>query len=258
MSFTADWLALRADADRMARDAGLVGELAALLDESESVRVLDLGAGTGASLAAISPVLPAYQTWVLADHDAGLLSRVEAPDGIVLDKRTTDLSGALTSLFDPAPDLVTASAFFDLCGAEVADRLAALTAKSGAAFYTALSYDGRQTWLPSHPDDDAVLAAFNADQRRDKGLGPGLGHDATDHLAAAFRRHGYTVETARSDWQLSPADDAALIAELARGTAEALAPVIGRETADEWHRARACAEAVTIGHLDILAIPSSA
>ncbi len=258
MSFTADWLALRADADRLARDAGLVGELAALLDENESVRVLDLGAGTGASLTTLSPVLPAYQTWVLADHDAGLLSRVEAPDGIVLEKRTTDLSGELASLFDPLPDLVTASAFFDLCGAEVADRLAALTAEAGAVFYTALSYDGRQTWLPPHPDDDAVLAAFNADQRRDKGLGPGLGPDATDHLAAAFRRHGYTVETAQSDWQLSPPDDAALIAELARGTAEALAPALGRGTADAWHGARACAETVTIGHQDVLAVPPDA
>lgn len=255
MSFTADWLALRAGADQTARDDEMVAELAAIFKKRDSIRVLDLGAGTGASLAALSGVLPDQQTWVLADNDGALLDQITAPGGVTLDKQVMDLSGSLAQLFDPAPDLVTASAFFDLCGSEVADRLVARVAEAGAVFYTALTYDGWQEWQPPHPLDESVIAGFNADQRRDKGLGPAMGLEATEHLAAAFRKRRYTVTTAASDWELEPPDHAALIAELARGTADVMAPVLGTEQAAEWHRMQAKAEEVTIGHQDLLAIP---
>jgi len=257
MTFTADWLALRADADRRARHAGLAGALAAAMDGREEIRSLDLGAGTGAGLRAISPLLPARQRWVLADADAALLARIETPPGISVEPRVADLAVSPETLFDPAPDLVTTSAFLDLCGAAAADRIVALTVSAGAAFHAALSYDGRQDWRPIHPLDEAVIAAFNADQRRNKGLGPALGPDAAAHVAAAFRRRGYAVRTAPSDWNLTAAHDAALIDALAQGTAEAIAPVLGRRRATEWQTARADAEAVMIGHVDVLALPAA-
>lgn len=255
MSFSADWLALRAEADRQARNADLAAELAAALEEVDPIRVLDLGAGTGANMAALSPILGRAQHWVLADHDATLLAEVTAPPGISMTPVVADLATGLAELFSPAPDLVTASAFFDLCGADLADAVVAETVRAGAAFYTVLSYDGRESWAPEHPLDDAVRAAFHADQRRDKGLGPALGPDATGHLAAAFRQAGYEVMTGASDWALTAEEDAPLIAALARGSADAVAPVLGTEAATEWHAARAAASTVTIGHEDILALP---
>lgn len=255
MSFSADWLALRADADRRARNPDLAAELAEWMYDIEPARILDLGAGTGASLHALSPLLGASQTWVLADNDKGLLDAVVAPGGVALERRVIDLGGELSALFEPAPDMVTASAFFDLCGRQIADRIVAATVAAGAAFYTALSYDGREDWRPDHPLDAAVLAAFCHDQRRDKGLGPALGPDATDHLRSAFEAEGYGVMTGPSDWVLSQAEDADLIAALARGSADAVAPALGRETAAEWHARRAQATHVTIGHQDLLAVP---
>ncbi|MEM1300460.1 MAG: class I SAM-dependent methyltransferase [Pseudomonadota bacterium] len=254
MSFSADWLSLRSDADRAARDADLAADLAELVDGRESLRVLDLGSGTGANLAATSPFLTSEQTWVLVDADTALLDKVTTEEGVTVERKVFDLSGNLGALFDPAPELVTASAFFDLCGAAWIDRLCDLCAEAGALVYAVLSYDGREDWSQPDPSDANVLAAFHKDQKRDKGLGVSLGPDAAAHLADALRQRGYDIRTARSDWELTSADDAELIGALAEGSAAATRPALG-DVADAWLAARRQAEAVMIGHLDVLAIP---
>lgn len=257
MSFSADWLALRGDADRRARNPELAASLAESLFDRPSLRVLDLGSGTGANLAALAPLLGAHQAWRLTDNDPALLDKVDPIEGITVERTVVDLAGDLEALFDPLPDLVTASAFFDLCGAGFTNRIVEATVSAKAAFYTVLTYDGRQDWAPANPLDQAMLAAFNAHQRRDKGLGPALGPDATQHLAEAFKMAGYDVLTGPSDWTLEPGEDAALIAELARGTADALGPALGGDSATAWHAARACADHAMIGHQDLLALPPS-
>ena len=250
MSFSADWLALRADADARARDAGLVAALARRFGAAAPC-VLDLGTGTGATVAALAGALPAAR-WRLVDADPALLAAARtraAALGAQAETLRLDLSGDLAAAFDPAPALVTASAFFDLAGDAAIQRIADAAAAAGAAVYAALTYDGREDWAPPHPADAATHAAFLADMRRDKGLGPALGAEAADALATALRARGYRVATARSDWRLAAPRDAALIAALAQGKAEATgAP-------EDWRAARAAAQAVTVGHVDLLATP---
>jgi hypothetical protein len=254
MTFSADWLALRARADKRARDSGLAARLSTHFAGRKGVRVLDLGAGTGAMLAATAPLLGPGQRWGLVDSDASLLARIAPPAGVAVEPVVADLAGDMGALFGPQPDLIACSAFLDLCGAAWLDRLAALAADATAAVYAVLSYDGREAWSPPHPLDGRVLAAFHADQRRDKGLGPALGPDAAAHLARALAAAGYEVVMAPSDWRLAPPADMALIAALAAGTAAAVAPALGPEAA-AWGESRATASAVTIGHVDLLALP---
>ena len=252
--FSADWLELRAGADARARDPGLVARLAEHL-QCGPVRILDLGAGTGASLRALAPAIAAPQHWVLADGDARLLARAAPVAGARLERRVVDLAAGLEGLFDPAPDLVTASAFLDLCGAAWLDRLAECVAASGAALYTALSYDGRESWEPTHALDGEALAAFHADQRRDKGLGAALGPGAHAHLRGRLESLGQRVEEAPSDWRLAQPEDAALIRALAEGTAATVSGSIGERKAAAWGSSRAAAARVTIGHRDLLSLP---
>ncbi|HET7409322.1 MAG TPA: class I SAM-dependent methyltransferase [Paracoccaceae bacterium] len=254
MSFSADWLALRAEADRRARNPGLAERLSAHFAGREGLCVLDLGAGTGAMPAATAPLLGPGQNWRLIDSDATLLARVELPDGIPVERTVADLAVDMAPLFRPAPDLITCSAFLDLCGAGWLDRLVTHAAAAGAAVYAVLGYDGREDWSPPHPLDADVLAAFHADQHRDKGLGPALGPEAAIYLATALRAGGFEVLTAQSDWHLATPTDAALIAGLARGNAEAVTPALGPRAA-EWGESRAAATAVRIGHVDLLALP---
>ena len=254
MSFSPHWLALRRTADDRARSTDLTAELTKVLAGRREVRILDLGCGTGANMVALAPHIPAVQTWVLADNDPELLTRIRPPTGVSVQPHCVDLAADLARLFDPTPDLVTASAFFDLCGADLADRIVRQTIAAGAVFHTALSYDGREIWEPADPLDASVLDAFLRDQRRDKGLGPALGPEATAYLAQAFGAAGYAVSLGDSDWDLRPPEDQAMIAALANGHADTVRHDLGA-LAGDWLAARSGTTRVVIGHQDLLAVP---
>jgi hypothetical protein len=245
MSFTADWLSLRAPADSAARDPALLTAAADWANSRPAPRILDLGSGTGATRRAFGDRVPGAR-WFLADSDPALLAAIDAPDAVPL---LLDLATEIPRALDVRPDLVTASAFFDLAGAAWIDRFVADLRDSNAALYAALTYDGAETWRPPHPEDATVHAAFRRDMQRDKGLGPALGGGSAAHLASALTEAGYPVRTAPSPWRLAPPRDAALIAALAEGTAGATG------ASADWLAARQAATDVTIGHLDIWATP---
>ncbi len=254
--FSTDWLALRAEADRRARNPQVGAAMAAALASlPRPVRVLDLGAGSGNNLRATSPLLPLPQHWTLVDADAALLDAATAPEGVTLSRRIADLAPNAGPLLEPAPDLVTASALLDLAGADWLGALVEALAAARLPVYTVLSYTGREAWDPAMAEDAAVLAAFHADQRRDKGLGPALGPGAHGAFADLLRAQGYRVVEGPSDWVLKAPRDAALIAALAEGTARAVAPALGR-AAEAWGEARRGAARVTVSHADLFAAPA--
>lgn len=278
--FSADWLALREPADRRARSASLDLQVTTALGGLATPRIVDLGAGTGASLRALAPRLGPRQHWILLDNDPGLAeaartaltayadaARREGED-LVLDlagKAVRVSFAAVDLATDPAaplafdPDLVTASAFFDLVSADWLGRFAAAMAQGRVRIHAALTCDGVDEWLPPHPADRAIHAAFQRHQGRDKGFGPAAGPDAGVLLAAALEDHGYEVTRAESPWLLGP-DDEALMAALAEGTAAAAretGAVFAEEAAD-WEAARRRASSCRIGHVDLFARPKPA
>lgn len=260
MSFSSDWLRLRAPADDRARDPALRAAAAAAVRDRDRDRdaplIVDLGAGSGASFRALSPHLPAGARWRLIDNDARLLAEAKARAGpAAVETRAADLAdpNALAAALEGA-DLVTASAFFDLVSAAwVATLLDALPAS--AALYAALTYDGREDWRPAATEDASALALFHADMRRDKGFGPALGPDASEALTAALSARGRPVAVADSAWRLEAPRDAALIDALAGSTADALTGAIARGAgaaapidATLWRRRPR--STVLIGHCD--------
>ena len=274
--FSPDWLALREPADHAARDAGLVAALARALPEP--MRAVDLGCGTGSNLRALAPHLGSRQDWLLVDHDPALLSAAaerlsawaeraeESGDGLILHRggqriavrfRALDLAADPAAALAEGPDLVTAAALFDLASEAWMAEVARAVARAGATFYTALTYDGQESWTPPHPADAAIHAAFLAHQAGDKGFGPAAGPGATGVLAAAFRSHAYAVETAASPWHLGP-EAGALLHPLAEGTARAAQETgrVGALEAAAWLAARHTpGTAAVIGHRDLLAVP---
>ena len=244
MSFDAGWLALREPADAAARDPGLLAAARAALGGG---RALDLGCGTGATPRAFAGA----GRWRLLDRDPGLLAIAAArcPGAELVAADLAALDGL--PLADVA--MVTASALLDLVSQDWVDGFTARAASAGVAVYAALSYDGSLAWDPPLPGDAVVAAAFNADQRRDKGLGPALGPAGGTALAAALAARGYRVATAPSPWRLGPGE-AALQAALVEGIAAAAA------APDGWRQARLAASAtsrLTVGHVDVLALPSA-
>lgn len=278
MSFSPSWLALREPADHRARDEKLAGRLADFLAAKEKPLIVDLGCGAGSNLRALAPRLGAQQDWVLVDYDPALLDAARERlaawadeartdgDAVILHRdgktirvrfRQADLSGGLDAVLQPAPDCVTAAALFDLCSVDFITKAAHQIAHSGAAFLTVLTYDGQEEWLPPHEADHAVLSAFIAHQKTDKGFGVSAGPDAPGALRHAFAQAGYDVHEASTPWQLEAPRDSALMADLARGIAQAAIETgrVPSDAAKEWLSARAAATHALIGHRDCLALP---
>jgi SAM-dependent methyltransferase len=247
VSFTAEWLELRAPADAAARDAGLAAVAAGFLGGGLA---LDLGCGTGAACAAFPGA-----RWRLVDSDPELL-RVAATrcGGEAVEADLGDLAG----LPFEGVRLVTAFALLDLAGRAWIEALAERVAAAGAGLYAPLCYDGALAWEPALPGDAAVGAAFNAHQGRDKGLGEALGPGAAAAMAGAMRARGYWVRLAPSPWRLG-AGEATLHAALVEGVAAAAAEM-GVAEAGAWGQARLAASGwgCTVGHLDVLALPAGA
>ncbi len=258
VSFDPAWLDLREPADAAARDPGLLAAAAAYLGGVAEPLALDLGCGTGATCRAFAGRAPAGLRWRLLDRDPALLRVAAARCGERVETVAADLA-ELGRLPLDGVRLVTASALLDLASAGWIEALADGLAARGVGIYAALSYDGRLAWEPALPQDAAVRQAFNAHQRRDKGLGPALGPDAAAALARALERPAYEVRTASSPWRLGPAEaplQRALVAGIAAAAAET-----GLAAASAWGQARRAASAsagCSVGHVDLLALPAGA
>lgn len=282
MSFSPVWLALREPVDHRARNRDIARQVAARFAGAGSVRVVDLGCGTGSNLRATAGLLPARQEWMLVDYDPVLLSEArkaltlwagaarEEGETLVLAKagrtirvifRWADLNADLDAILETAPDLVTASALFDLVSDDYIATFARKVAARRAAFYTVLTYDGQDAFQPPHPQDAAVIAAFGAHQGGDKGFGPAAGPRAADALGRAFSAAGHDVSEGDSPWRIGP-DDAALATPLLDGIAAAVRET-GRlpETAiSDWlafrqRKALRPDGLIVTGHRDTFAVP---
>lgn len=278
--FSPSWLALREGADHRSRNADLARRVSGHFSESPSVRVVDLGAGTGSNLRASAPLLGGNQEWTLVDHDPALLDAASRAlsewadeakaigDDLVLIKdgknigvsfRIADLNRDLDAVLEKKPDLVTASALFDLISESWMQNFARVVAASGASFYTVLTYDGQDLFNPIHPFDHSVMTAFGMHQKRNKGFGPAAGPRAASALAKAFRDVGYSVETGESPWILKPSDNE-LVQELLKGISDAVRETgfIAERGLNDWQFYRQAiadqkGSRLITGHTDILA-----
>jgi SAM-dependent methyltransferase len=264
--FSADWLTLREPYDLRARNLTVLDAVTAFLKSRSSVQVVDLACGTGSTLRALSPRLPARQNWKLIDNDLDLLARataMPAASDIVVTAIPLDLSRDLDAALEGTFDLVAISALLDLVSDTWLDRLAGAVAARSIPFYAALSYDGRIGFTPPDPFDPAVTAAVNAHQRTNKGFGPALGPAAAAFAIARFEALGYSVVHGVSDWVMG-ADDRDMQTEILAGWASAAHDVGAMSRADTtaWlsHRRAAVAagrSSLFVGHVDFFATPST-
>jgi hypothetical protein len=255
--FSAEWLARREPADIRARSRALVTRIASTWAPHQTIRALDLGAGTGSNVRFLRAHLDHPCEWVLADHDAGLLAHAQRLLGAGVMTRAFELTN-LDALGQAIADrtFVTASALLDLVSEAWLLALVDRCAASRAAVLFALSYDGRMTCEPHEPGDDLVRDLVNAHQQTDKGFGPALGPAASDVVEAALKAKGYQVWREPSDWLLT--QESELQAELIGGWASAAVEVApDREPAlIDWRQRRLAHVAagrsrLTVGHADI-------
>ncbi|MGB8401095.1 SAM-dependent methyltransferase [Bradyrhizobium sp.] len=264
--FSADWLTLREPYDLRARNPTVLDAVAAALKPRSSIRVVDLASGTGSTLRALNPHLPARQNWTLIDNDLDLLTRATATPlakDVSVIAVPLDLNSELEAALDRAVDLVTISALLDLVSDTWLERLAGAVAARSIPLYAALSYDGRAGLTPSDPFDSAIFAEVNAHQLTDKGFGPALGPAAAAFAIARLEALGYSVVQGTSDWVMRP-DDRDMQTEILAGWASAALDMGGLPFTDvtAWLKRRRDAAATErsslhVGHVDFFATPSA-
>lgn len=263
--FSADWLAQREPYDARARNPAVLDAVIASLERYPSIRIVDLACGTGSTLRALAPRLPAQQNWRLADNDLSLLARASAmarPLGVTLTTVPLDLNRDLEAALDGPIDLVTTSALLDLVSEAWLDRLAVETLARSIPIYAALSYDGRIEISPSNTFDAAIVAAVNAHQRGDKGFGSALGPTAASCAIARFESLGCSVIHGTADWVIEP-HDREFQMEVFAGWASAAREIGDIPLADtvQWLTFRrdaiaAGCSSIRVGHVDIFARPT--
>lgn len=264
--FSADWLTLRERYDVRARNRTVLDAVAASFKSRPSARIVDLACGTGSTLRALGPHLPAPQHWRLIDNDPDLLARATATplaDDTAVSAIPLDLNRDLEAALNQSVDLVATSALLDLVSDTWLDRLAtAITARS-IPFYAALSYNGRTVFTPPDPFDASITAAVNAHQLTDKGFGPALGPAAAAFAIARFKALGYSVVLGLSDWSMGP-DDRDMQNEILAGWADAALEIGALSLTDTtaWLARRRDIVAgerssLLVGHIDFFATPSA-
>ncbi len=261
--FSADWLSLREPIDQRSRNPDILAAIERYFSTRESVTAIDLASGRGSIVRALSPRLPALQDWHLIDDEPALLrdATCAGTGTIHTQSRLANLAEAIEDVLAIDADLVVSSAFIDLVSDAWLDRLVRSAAARRLPVYLAMSYDGEVACDPRHPLDDAVSAAFDRHQQRDKGFGPALGPLAGAAAARKLAAAGYEVTRGRADWRLASTE-----CDVQRMMVEGwFAAVSELEMLDlpaltRWRDQRLAWVAegrvtMTVGHLDIWAVP---
>ncbi len=264
-SFSADWLTMREPYDVRARNPVVLNAVVGSLNGASSKRIVDLASGTGSTLRALAPRLPAHQIWQLVDNDVGLLARASASvqaAGVTGAASALDLNRDLEAVLDRPVDLITTSALLDLVSEAWLERLARRLAARSIPVYAALSYDGRIVLDPVDDLDDAVISAVNTHQRTDKGFGPALGPLAAVSAIRQFEALDYSAVQGTSDWLIGPADREIQIEMLAIW-ARAVLDINALSLADTvaWLTRRRNAvtagqSSIRVGHTDFFVAPA--
>jgi hypothetical protein len=284
--FSADWLALREPLDAKSRADSLGSILLKLLASAaprkQSLEIIDLGAGTGANVRYLAPLLGGSQHWLLVERDPLLLAAlrgrmqawaqsrgwhiIESGDHCAIHGSPFECSvrsvaldlAQLDQLLLTKDTLVSASALLDLVSERWLRDLAERTARAGATVWFALSYDGRLECRPAEPEDADIRELFNAHQLTDKGFGPALGPRAAAMAEQVFAAHGYRIWCAPSDWRIGP-DQAALQRAVLQGWCDAACEMAAARAvalrswlARRLRHVQAGRSELLIGHTDML------
>ena len=205
---------LKETVDRRAKNSDVSDALSGWFEGRASLDVLDLHAGTGATVRALAPILAQDQAWTLYARDAAeeALARDHltrwAPaarpteDGLFIERQGLKISvrfkhhdvvAAGGALAEPPPSLVVIDEDLMRYPAAVIRKLVAILADRRSVMHARLVYDGRLKLQPHHAADGAFTAALHRQLMRDTGHGEAMGPQAANELSEQLRLSEYSV-----------------------------------------------------------------
>ncbi len=201
------YLTAKRSVDERARNEQVREQLLAELPAA--ARVVEWGPGVGLSV----PTLAAWTSLgtyhgveadpTLAAFARSLVPRLFARSGADAPDTTFTVGDALTAETEPC-DLLYAQSFFDLVPVESALDAVEKRVTSGGLAYAPLTFDGKTTFLPRHPDDETVLGAFHDTIDATDGQS----RAATTLLERLGGRDATVLAVGSSDWVVRPREGA--------------------------------------------------
>jgi hypothetical protein len=218
---------LKETVDRRAKNSDVSDALSGWFEGRASLDVLDLHAGTGATVRALAPILAQDQAWTLYARDAveEALARDHltrwAPaartteDGLLIERqglkialrfKQHDVAAAGGTLAEPPPSLVVIDEDLMRYPAAVIRKLVAILADRRSVMHARLVYDGRLKLQPHHAADGAFTGALHRQLMRDTGHGEAMGPQAANELSEQLRLSEYSVIEGASHLHLRAAE----------------------------------------------------
>ena len=216
------WLAARAAADTSARAATLGSLLPELISyltgtgRDGVLKIIDLGAGTGANQRWLAPRLPFPQRWIHLDHDPVISRSLPLPDHTMIIDAGVETLGRLLASRSTDQHLVTCSALLDVLTMDQLDAVCRAVIDNQVPTLLSLTVTGTLNLTPVDPHDQLLQDAFNDHQ--------GAPAEWSTCRHAGRRRvvrgriHGPHPETS---WQLTASSDAAFVDQLLQERLEA-------------------------------------
>ena len=192
--------------------------------DKTSLKIVDLGAGTGANCIYFAERLTTSQKWILIEQDSKLCreahqristhfqqngwscveddARVFARKGgrqvhvEIINQSFFDLESIITP---QKVDLVMAAAVFDLLQEEEFRQLANAIFNCAPALFTTMNYTTMK-FIPEAENDDYYIRLYEAHMQRNGGMGA----DCTQQMHDVFLEMDLQIELGKSQWQLVP------------------------------------------------------
>jgi len=269
-----DWLRLREPLDAASHQAPLIAGFVARLPQRP--RLVEFGAGIGASFRLLAPAIGRAQAWTLVERDEAALGEAFEHIALWAEARGCTVTwpgrallvhtgsgawrveGRVDAPLDPTAALRGARADAVICSVAGWNAPGAWFAQLADAVRIPVLLlmvpDGRQTWMPAHGADAAIRTGLR--RMRDAG-----GASDLAGILRPFRARGFALRVAPADWRLRRTPPL-LATALAHATtlAAGVALPSQRTRIAEWQEARLDQArrgrlAIRIGHRDILALP---
>lgn len=224
-----EWLVLRYPLDVAARSQVLEAEALVRLPLTRELRILDLGAGTGANLVYYAPRLISGALWWLVDRDTVLL-RALPPfrERVGADSRNSscheihvlpgDFLDPNHPVYEMTFDLVLANAVVDLLSREQLDHLLELFERSWQRspplLLFTINLDLGLAFSPEPPGSFHWCRLYEQHMERVQPFGRALGAHAATHMEAVLRARGYDLYDKPSPWCITEDNHHALGAML--------------------------------------------
>ena len=266
MGVEASWLAARVTADDAARAATIDTLLPRLIEQigatpSTAVRIVDIGAGSGANQRWLSPRLPWSQRWVHLDHDPAILRHTHHVGDTEFVVGGVDVVADLLAAAEVAgPTMITCAAVLDVLSRTDLELLGRLVIAHRVPALLSLSVTGDLELEPADELDQPLSTAFDAHQRRDDRAGP----DAPALLAGQCRAAGLDVLAVETPWLLSADSDPGFVTRFLSERVDAaveqqpaLANLAARWLGDRLAQQERGELRIRVGHRDLLLLPAT-